>query len=46
MITDGNDKPIWDPAVEIPDPVIKRRFDELVFEALRAAHPEALRDAP
>jgi hypothetical protein len=40
-VLDERGKPIWDPIVEFRDRATSARFEEIVLEALRQAHPEA-----
>jgi DNA-binding cell septation regulator SpoVG len=43
---DENGKAIWNDTIEFRDRETRDRFAELILEALRAAHPEALEELP
>jgi hypothetical protein len=40
LVNGENGKPIWDPIVEFCDRETRDRFQEVVIDALYAAHPE------
>jgi hypothetical protein len=41
---DENGKPLWSPVVEISNRHTRERFNEMVLDAVRRQHPEALND--